>query len=89
MGTNGGKNLISSCYNPIAPYIILRRGSGEGGADLFSLESSYRMHGSGLKLHQGRLRLDMRKHFFAERVVKHWNSVLFPERWPMPQAGSS
>ncbi|KAK4819801.1 hypothetical protein QYF61_011595 [Mycteria americana] len=48
-------------------YSFLRRGLGEGGADLFSLVSSDRMHGNGSKLCQGRFRLDMRKHFFTER----------------------
>jgi len=59
----------------IALHSILRRGHGEGGAELFFLVSSDRLRGNGSKLHQGRFRLGIRKNFFTKRVVRLGNRL--------------
>jgi len=50
----------------IAVFKYLKGDCSESGAGLFSLLTGDRMRGSGLKLHQCKFSLDIRKHFFTE-----------------------
>ena len=42
---------------------------------LLSQITANRMRGNGLKLHQGRFRLDIRKNFCSESELSHWNRL--------------
>jgi len=59
----------------ITLYDYLKGCCSEVGVGLLSQVVSDTMRTNGLKLHQGRFSMNIRKNFFTERVIKHWNRL--------------
>ncbi|GAB0209249.1 mitochondrial enolase superfamily member 1 [Grus japonensis] len=59
----------------IAAFQYLKGAYRKDGEGLFIRDCSDRTRGNGLKLKEGRFRLDVRKKFLTVRVVRHWNRL--------------
>ena len=59
----------------IAAFQYLKRTYTQEGEQLFTWVDSDRTRGNGFKLRQGRFKLDMRRKFFTQRLVTHWNRL--------------
>ncbi|GAB0188482.1 hypothetical protein GRJ2_001313500 [Grus japonensis] len=59
----------------IAAFWYLKEAYKKVGKGLCTRTWSDRTRGNGLKLKEGRFRLDMRKTVFIMRVIRHWNRL--------------
>ena len=59
----------------IVAFQYLKGAYKQEGEQLFTRVDSDRTRGNGLKMRQRRLRLDIRRKFFIQRVETHWNRL--------------
>ncbi|TRZ23417.1 hypothetical protein HGM15179_003711 [Zosterops borbonicus] len=59
----------------IAFYNSLRGDGSRVGISLLFQVTSYMVRGNTLRMHWDKFRLEIRKNFFTERVVRHWNGL--------------
>ena len=59
----------------IVAFQYLKGAYKQEGERLFTRVDNDRTRGNSLKLRQGRFRLNMRRKFFTQRVVTHWNRL--------------
>ena len=59
----------------IVAFHYLKRAYKQEGEQLFTRVDSDKTRGNGFKPRQGRFSLDIRRKFFTQSVVKHWNRL--------------